>query len=219
MSNDIRLEGVDVAFKGRPLFANVSLHVESGERVALMAPSGTGKTTILRLLSGVSVPDAGRVCMGDVVVSGLSIEQRAAFRATRVGQVFQDASLLPELTAVENVALLSTLTGNPRAAAQKRASELLGALGLANNLAARTWELSGGEAQRVAVARALMVDDVAFLLADEPTASLDLTSANRVVEALLDLSTERSLTMVIATHDDRIAARCDRIVDLIGVTA
>lgn len=90
---------------------------------------------------------------------------------------------------------------------------------MANNLAARTWELSGGEAQRVAVARALMVDDVAFLLADEPTASLDLTSANRVVEALLDLSTERSLTMVIATHDDRIAARCDRIVDLIGVTA
>ena len=200
----------------------VDLTVHAGESVAIMGPSGSGKTTLMHVLSGILTPDAGSVHLagdgtgigpaaGDVVVTALDEEARARLRRERLGFVFQDGLLLPELTAVENVALPLMLSGVPRPGAEAHAAQWLAALGLDGMQARRLGELSGGQAQRVAIARA-QVADPHLVFADEPTGALDSATSASVLDALLDSTVGRGRTLVMVTHDQATADRCSRLV-------
>lgn len=194
----------------------VDLTVEAGESVAIMGPSGSGKTTLMHILSGILTPDAGSVHFTGagtegVEVASLNEEARAKLRRERLGFVFQDGLLLPELTAVENVALPLMLSGVPRPAAESHAAQWLAALGLEGMQTRRLGELSGGQAQRVAIARA-QVADPHVVFADEPTGALDSATSASVLGALLDSTVGRGRTLVMVTHDQATADRCSRLV-------
>lgn len=195
----------------------VSLTVHSGESAAIMGPSGSGKTTLMHLLSGILTPDAGEVRFrtgaGILTVSGMSSEKRAQLRRQRIGFVFQEGLLLPELTAQENVAMPLMLNGAGRHQAQQRADEWLGSLGLTGMEQRRPGELSGGQQQRVAIARA-QVTAPEIVFADEPTGALDSGTSGQVLDALLDSTVSRGAPLVIVTHDPEVAARCSRLIRL-----
>lgn len=192
----------------------VDLEIGHGESVAVMGPSGSGKTTLLHVLSGIIAPDGGSVRLhgGEPLeITSLSEGERARLRRERLGFVFQDGLLLPELTAVENVAMPLMLRGTARAEAQQVAASWLSALGLAGMEERRPGELSGGQRQRVAIARAQAGEpDVVF--ADEPTGALDSDTSSSVIDALIDSTVSRGRTLVVVTHDDDVAARCGRLV-------
>lgn len=195
--------------------AGVDVTVHAGESVAIMGPSGSGKTTLMHVLSGILLPDDGSVLLTDsggapVEVTALDEEARARLRRERLGFVFQDGLLLPELTAQENVALPLMLSGVPRAAAEQHAAQWLAALGLDGMQDRRLGQLSGGQAQRVAIARA-QVADPSVVFADEPTGALDTTTSASVLTALLDSTVGRGRTLVMVTHDEATAARCSRL--------
>ncbi|GAB4359908.1 MAG: ABC transporter ATP-binding protein [Immundisolibacter sp.] len=191
----------------------IDLDIGAGERCAIVGPSGSGKTTLLALLAGLDLPSAGRVWLGDAELSALDEDARAALRRTEVGFVFQNFQLLENLSALDNVALPLELRGEPQARA--RARDMLERVGLAERMHHYPPTLSGGEQQRVALARAF-VGRPRVLFADEPTGSLDRTSAQAVLALMFDLNRAAGTTLVVVTHDDSLAARVDRRLTLSG---
>jgi putative ABC transport system ATP-binding protein len=192
---------------------HVNLSVDPGEFVAIMGPSGSGKSTLLYLVGGLDRPSDGSVRVQDVELSTLDDRALSRLRRTTIGFVFQFFNLLPVLTAQENVALPLILDGCSRADAQQRAGEALAKVGLDGRSTHRPAELSGGQQQRVALARAL-VTEPPLILGDEPTGNLDSRSGDEIVQLLRRAADEWGRTVVIVTHDPRIAAHADRIVFL-----
>jgi putative ABC transport system ATP-binding protein len=197
------------SFGETPALRGASLTVRRGEMVAVMGPSGSGKSTLLHCLAGILVPEQGEVWFGGQRLDTLSDERRSALRRDRFGFVFQSGQLVPELTAEENVALPLLLSGARRGRAMAAARGWFGALGLDGLEHRRSGELSGGQAQRVALARGLVaVPEVLF--ADEPTGSLDSVSGELVMDLLTAAAREHGTTVILVTHDARVAAYADR---------
>lgn len=204
-----------VAGRSLQVLKGLSLSVGQGEMVAIMGASGVGKSTLLHLLGGLDRPDAGRITVGEHVITDMPDADLVAFRNRRVGFVFQFHHLLPEFSAVENAEMPLRIARLAVAEARPRATELLTRVGLAERLDHRPGMLSGGEQQRVAVARAL-VNQPALLLADEPTGDLDERTADSMHALLRDMHREFGLTAILATHNPRLAEQCDRVLRLEG---
>jgi putative ABC transport system ATP-binding protein len=194
-----------------PALRGVDLSVRRGEMVAIMGPSGSGKTTLLNCLSGLDTADEGQIAIEGVSLPEMSDRERTAYRAQRMGFVFQFYNLLPVLSAVENVELPLLVSGVRLREARKRALEALAQVGLAPRANHRPAELSGGERQRTTIARAL-VNRPALVWADEPTGDLDSETADEIMDVLVELNREQGLTFILVTHDRRVGARCGRIV-------
>jgi lipoprotein-releasing system ATP-binding protein len=194
---------------------DLDLRVERGEMVAIVGASGAGKSTLLHLLGGLDRPDSGDVRVGDVGLSAIADAELVAFRNRHVGFVFQFHHLLPEFSAVENAEMPLRIARVRAVEARPRATGLLTRVGLGERLEHRPGMLSGGEQQRVAVARALVMQP-SLLLADEPTGDLDETTADALHRLLRDMHKEFGLTAIIATHNPRLAGQCDRILRLEG---
>jgi ABC-type lipoprotein export system ATPase subunit len=192
----------------------VNLSVDHGEFVALRGASGAGKSTLLHLLGGLDAPDSGSVMFGGQDVAKAGAAGLARLRNQKVGFVFQAYHLLPELDALENVCLPARLARLPGGTVESRARELLERVGLGDRLEHKPFELSGGEQQRVAIARAL-INTPELLLADEPTGNLDSQTGEGIIQLLSTLQKERQTTMVIATHDARVAAGAPRVLQLV----
>jgi putative ABC transport system ATP-binding protein len=186
----------------------LDIHVRAGETVAIVGPSGSGKSTVLGLLAGLDTPSEGRVELLNEPLSELNEDARARLRAGRVGFVFQSFQLLPGLTALENVMLPLELTGEKDASS--KASAMLEKVGLSARAGHQPLQLSGGEQQRVALARAF-VTAPKVLFADEPTGNLDSETGDKVVELMFSLREQQGTAVVLVTHDDSLAQRCDRI--------
>ncbi|WP_424467832.1 ABC transporter ATP-binding protein [Pseudoclavibacter helvolus] len=195
--------------------AEVSIAVRAGEALAIMGASGSGKTTLLHSLAGIITPDSGRIDLygnGDSrEITALSEAKRTDLRRSEFGFVFQEGMLLPELTALENVALAAMLCGVGRSSAEQAAAQWLAAMGLGGMEGRRIGELSGGQAQRVAIARA-QVTGARIVFADEPTGALDSATSADVMSALLAATARAGRSLVVVTHDPDVAARCDRTV-------
>lgn len=218
MSEVLTLRAVRKAYNpGTPsevvVLDGADLTLAAGEVVALVAPSGAGKSTLLHIAGLLDTPDTGAVSLGGVAVPTRDDGRRTALRRETIGFVYQFHHLLPEFSAVENVSLPQRAAGVRRAEARDRAVELLDAVGLAHRLDHRPAELSGGEQQRVAFARAL-ANRPRLLLADEPTGNLDPETSRRVFDMLLALVRRTGLAALVATHNPDLAARMDRIVQL-----
>jgi putative ABC transport system ATP-binding protein len=192
---------------------HVNLKVETGEFVAVMGPSGCGKSTLLHLLGGLDRPSEGGVSIDGTAIADMKDDDLTKLRRRKMGFVFQFYNLIPVLNAVENAALPVTLDGVKPAEAKKRAAEWLKHFGLGDRLASRPDQLSGGQQQRVAVARALVTEPT-LILADEPTGNLDTRSGDEIASLLRQVTKEYKRTVVMVTHDPRIAAYADRIVFL-----
>lgn len=195
------------------VFDRLDLEVTAGQVIALLGASGSGKTTLLNLLSGIDSPDSGRVIIAGTDVHALQEPRRTLFRRHRIGFVFQFFNLIPTLTVAENLSLPLELTAIPPAAAQQRTSELLEAVGLPHTAGRFPDTLSGGEQQRIAVARA-MAHSPDVLLADEPTGNLDGATGERVTSLLVSLAREQGTTMLIVTHSATVAQAADRVLHL-----
>jgi lipoprotein-releasing system ATP-binding protein len=195
------------------VFSDLDLAVEKGEMLAIVGPSGIGKSTLLHLLGGLDRADTGNVSVDNQDLTSMSTDALAKFRNRNVGFVFQFHHLLPEFSAAENVAMPGWIGKMDRDEALERARNLLSELGLAGRIRHYPNQLSGGEQQRVAIARALLADPVLFL-ADEPTGNLDLATSERVFELMRECHNKRGLTSVIVTHNPDLAARCDRIFEM-----
>ncbi|MBB3899855.1 ABC transporter ATP-binding protein [Roseococcus suduntuyensis] len=217
MSDPLRLAGVARRYRTEAgaleVLRDADLTIARGEIVALVAPSGTGKSTLLHLAGLLERPDAGEVFIAGQAAGTLDDGARTAIRRNTIGFVYQFHHLLAEFTAVENVMLPQMTAGVAAGQARTRAAELLGTFGLAARLDHRPGKLSGGEQQRVAIARAL-ANSPALLLADEPTGNLDATTAGIVFAQLLAEARGRGLAALIATHNPELAARMDRVVTL-----
>ena len=218
----ISARSVTKTYGPNTVLRGVSLDIYPGESVAIMGPSGSGKTTLLHALAGIITMDSGSVHIttphpgagpNTVDLSSLTEKQRTALRAGSFGFIFQQGLLVPELTTEENVALAAMLAGGGRAQARVAAVDLLTKLGLGDKLQCRIGELSGGQAQRVAIARS-QVTGAPITFADEPTGALDTTTAHEVMALLLALIPQQGKTLVIVTHDPQVAQRCSRIIHL-----
>lgn len=196
-----------------PVLHDAGLGIARGEVVFLVGPSGSGKTTLLSILGCLLTPDQGSVQVLGQEVSGMSAVERTRFRGQHLGFVFQTFNLFPTLSALDNVALVLTMHGLGCGAARTRAHDLLDQVGLAARSRLRPAQLSTGECQRVAVARAL-ANQPTILLADEPTASLDAGNGQSVMKLLTNLVRERGMTLVVVTHDNRILPVAERILHL-----
>jgi lipoprotein-releasing system ATP-binding protein len=196
---------------------DVELTVGRGEFLALRGASGAGKSTLLHLLGGLDLPSAGEIIFDGSDLRALSARALARLRNRRVGFVFQAYHLLPELSALENVSLPARMARMPREEAAARGRDLLKRVGLGERLEHRPYELSGGEQQRVAIARAL-VNQPDLILADEPTGNLDSHTGEEIIHLLCALREERRATLIMATHDAKIAARAPRVVELVDGT-
>ena len=203
----------DVERRRLHVLRDLELEVERGEMVAIVGASGAGKSTLLHLLGGLDRPDGGEVRVGSVDVGRIADAELVAFRNRHVGFVFQFHHLLPEFSAVENAEMPLRIARVSAAQARPRATTLLTRVGLGDRLEHRPGMLSGGEQQRVAVARALVMQP-SLLLADEPTGDLDETTADALHQLLRDMHAEFGLTAIIATHNPRLAAQCDRVLRL-----
>jgi lipoprotein-releasing system ATP-binding protein len=211
----IRAENVRKVFRrdgyDLEVLKGVSLSVPTGEMVAVVGVSGAGKTTLLQILGTLDRPTTGRVLYGGRDVSGLPEEEMAAVRNRSVGFVFQFHNLLPEFTVLENVMLPCLIARMDPREARHRAESLLGEVGLSERVAHRTGEISGGEQQRAAICRALVMEP-SVLLADEPTGNLDRQTASGVVDLLVELNRRRGLSLLMVTHNDRVADRMHRVI-------
>jgi putative ABC transport system ATP-binding protein len=196
-----------------PVLQGLELTAAAGEKLAIMGRSGSGKSTLLNLISGIDFPDAGTVQVGGCEVSSLGEPARTLFRRAHVGFVYQFFNLIPTLDVAENVRLVLELNGVRGAQARARTQVALEQVGLAARSASAVQDLSGGEQQRVAVARAL-VHEPPLVLADEPTGNLDETSAAEVLALLEELTRRRGSTLIVVTHDEELAARADRVLEL-----
>jgi putative ABC transport system ATP-binding protein len=193
------------------ILRDIGLHIGRGEAVGLLGPSGSGKSTLLMVMTGLERPDSGSVKVDGEELQRLNEDALARFRGKNVGIVFQAFHLIPTMTALENVAVPLELAGIPDAL--DRAEAELAAVGLAERIHHYPAELSGGEQQRVALARAL-APNPSILVADEPTGNLDETTGRDIVELLFRGHSERGTTLVLVTHDNALAARCDRVIQL-----
>jgi len=204
---------LELSFGRSLVLHDVDFTIERGEVVAVMGPSGSGKSTLLHCLAGLLAPDAGEVHMDGERIDTLSERRRSTIRLSRMGFVFQFGDLIPELTIVENVELPLRLTGTGRRAARARAVDILSRLEIEQVADRRVNEVSGGQAQRAAVARAL-IHEPAVVFADEPTGSLDTLAGELVLEALVGAAREQKTAVVLVTHEPRVAAYADREVML-----
>jgi len=206
----VRLVGVTRFFSAtQPILKDLSLVLLPGERVALQGESGVGKSTLLNLIAGLDVPDAGTIEIAGRRIDNLSTAERTLFRRTELGFVFQAFHLLPHLSALQNTMLPVMLAGTPEALARKRALTILDELGIAARAEAKPGELSGGEQQRVALARAL-VHRPKLVLADEPTGNLDPATARLALDLLLAQCARHGITLLMVTHSPETAALADR---------
>lgn len=210
----IQLEGITKSFGALKVLKGIDLHIGKGEVVSIVGPSGAGKTTLLQIMGTLDTPGSGTVLIEGTNVSRMKEKELSAFRNTRIGFVFQFHQLLPEFTARENVMIPALIAGHPVKDAAARADELLEFMGLAERGAHKPNELSGGEKQRVAVARAL-VNNPAVILADEPSGSLDTQNKAELHKLFFDLRDRFGQTFVIVTHDEGLAGLTDRTIHLV----
>ncbi|MGF1698817.1 ABC transporter ATP-binding protein [Photobacterium makurazakiensis] len=190
---------------------NLDLIIEQGEFVAVMGPSGSGKTTLLNMVGGIDKPTSGSVQIDDCDICTLDEKKLIAFRRDHIGFIFQDYSLLPVLTALENVEFVMQLQGHDEAICRQRASDLLDEVGLETQKHKRPAKLSGGQQQRVAVARAL-APRPRFVMADEPTANLDAKSTSELLDIMQQLNEKEGTTFIFSTHDPRVIKRAKRVI-------
>jgi putative ABC transport system ATP-binding protein len=207
------LKRVPLADGELEILKGIDLEIKAHESVAIVGASGSGKSTLLGLMAGLDVASSGKVWVDGVELSAMDEDERAALRADKVGFVFQSFQLLPALTALENVMLPLELHGSDDALA--RAQSFLQRVGLADRMDHYPNQLSGGEQQRVAIARAFAAEP-AILFADEPTGNLDTATGTRVIDLLFEINREQGTTLVLVTHEQRLADRCDRRFHLDG---
>ncbi|MET8119996.1 ABC transporter ATP-binding protein [Micromonospora sp. NPDC005291] len=209
MSVVIEARDVEFSFGRTPALRGASIAVDAGEILAIMGPSGSGKSTLLHCLAGILVPDSGEILFDGARVDTMAETARSSLRRDRFGFVFQFGQLVPELTAAENVALPLLLSGVRRTEALRRAYAWFERLGLDGMEQRRSGELSGGQAQRVALARGLVAEPQ-ILFADEPTGALDSLTGEQVMDLLVSAAREQGTTVILVTHEARIAAYADR---------
>lgn len=210
----IELEGITKSFGSLQVLKGIDLTIGKGEIVSIVGPSGAGKTTLLQIMGTLDKPDSGRLVLNGTEVSRLNESRLSAFRNKEIGFVFQFHQLLPEFTALENVTIPALIGGDSAASARKRAMELLEMMGLQERASHKPAELSGGEKQRVAVARAL-VNHPSVVLADEPSGSLDTQNKEELHGLFFDLRDRLGQTFVIVTHDEGLASNTDRKIHII----
>jgi lipoprotein-releasing system ATP-binding protein len=209
----IELQGITKSFGSLQVLKGIDLHIDRGEVVSIVGPSGAGKTTLLQIMGTLDRPDAGSVCVDGIDVTSLSNKKLADFRNRHIGFVFQFHQLLPEFTALENIMIPAYIAGTSQKAAKQRAQELLQFMQLADRASHKPSELSGGEKQRIAVARAL-VNNPAVILADEPSGSLDSKNKQELHQLFFDLRDQFGQTFVIVTHDETLATLTDRTIHI-----
>ena len=209
----IEINNITKSFGALQVLKGIDLQIGKGEVVSIVGPSGAGKTTLLQIIGTLDKPDTGTVCIDDVNVTSLSQKKLSGFRNTRLGFVFQFHQLLPEFTAIENIMIPAYIAGKSRKEARMRAEELLQFMGLSERASHKPNELSGGEKQRIAVARALM-NNPSVILADEPSGSLDTKNKAELHQLFFDLRDKYGQTFVIVTHDESLAAITDRTIHL-----
>ena len=195
------------------VFNNIQLTVMPGETVAIIGSSGAGKSTLLQLLGGLDKPSSGVVSVCGKKIADITERQRCELRNTHLGFIYQFHHLFPEFSAIENVAMPLLIAGVSKKIIQEKSEKLLAQVGLKNRMNHRVSELSGGERQRIAIARAL-VNNPACVLADEPTGNLDHSTADIVFDLMLDLNREHQTSFVIVTHNEALAKRCGRVLEL-----
>lgn len=209
----INLKGITKSFGSLQVLKGIDLDIHKGEIVSIVGPSGAGKTTLLQIMGTLDNADAGTVVIDNMDVTRLGQKEMARFRNSHLGFVFQFHQLLPEFTALENIMIPALIAKTPAREARKRASELLGFLGLQERAEHKPNELSGGEKQRVAVARAL-INNPSVILADEPSGSLDTQNKSELHQLFFDLRDKLGQTFVIVTHDEELASITDRTIHL-----
>ena len=209
----IDIKGIKKSFGSLEVLKGIDLTIQKGEIVSIVGPSGAGKTTLLQIIGTLDRPDAGSVCVDAIDTTTLSRKALSDFRNRHIGFVFQFHQLLPEFTALENIMIPAYIAGTSNKAARQRAEELLRFMGLSDRANHKPNELSGGEKQRVAVARAL-VNNPAVILADEPSGSLDTKNKEELHQLFFDLRDQFGQTFVIVTHDEQLAHITDRTIQM-----
>ena len=209
----IDIKDITKSFGSLQVLKGIDLHIDKGEVVSIVGPSGAGKTTLLQIIGTLDRPDTGSVCVDGIDTTQLSQKKLSDFRNRHVGFVFQFHQLLPEFTAIENIMIPAYIAGTSNKEARQRASELLDFMGLSDRATHKPNELSGGEKQRVAVARAL-VNNPAVILADEPSGSLDSKNKAELHQLFFDLRNQFGQTFVIVTHDEQLSQITDRTIRL-----
>ena len=209
----IQINNITKSFGSLQVLKGISLHINKGEVVSIVGPSGAGKTTLLQIIGTLDRPDGGQVVVDGINTTRLSTDKLSDFRNQHLGFVFQFHQLLPEFTAIENIMIPAFIAGKSRSEARRRAEELLDFMGLADRATHKPAELSGGEKQRVAVARAL-VNNPEVILADEPSGSLDSKNKEELHRLFFDLRDKFGQTFVIVTHDEGLAQITDRTIHL-----
>ena len=209
----IQTEGITKSFGSLQVLKGIDLTIGEGEIVAIVGPSGAGKTTLLQIIGTPDAPDSGKLYINGIETVRLSEEKLAAFRNRNIGFVFQFHQLLPEFTALENVMIPALIAREKPAVAEKRAKEILDFMNLTDRMSHKPNELSGGEKQRVAVARAL-INNPSVILADEPSGSLDTKNKEELHKLFFDLRNQMHQTFVIVTHDEQLATDTDRVIHI-----
>ena len=209
----IQTEGITKSFGSLQVLKGIDLTIGEGEIVAIVGPSGAGKTTLLQISGTLDAPDSGKLYINGTETVRLSEEKLAAFRNRNIGFVFQFHQLLPEFTALENVMIPALIAREKPAVAEKRAKEILDFMNLTDRMSHKPNELSGGEKQRVAVARAL-INNPSVILADEPSGSLDTKNKEELHKLFFDLRNQMHQTFVIVTHDEQLATDTDRVIHI-----
>lgn len=209
----IDIKGIKKSFGSLEVLKGIDLHIDKGEVVSIVGPSGAGKTTLLQIIGTLDRPDAGTITIDGIDVNKLSSKKLSDFRNQHIGFVFQFHQLLPEFTAIENIMIPAYIAGVSHREARQRAEELLEFMGLSDRASHKPNELSGGEKQRVAVARALM-NHPAVILADEPSGSLDSKNKEELHQLFFDLRDKFGQTFVIVTHDEQLASITDRTIHM-----
>ena len=209
----IQTQGITKSFGNLQVLKGIDLTINKGEVVAIVGPSGAGKTTLLQIIGTLDTPDNGKLFINETETGKLSEKELAAFRNKNIGFVFQFHQLLPEFTALENVMIPALIAREKASDAEKRAKEILDFMKLADRMTHKPAELSGGEKQRVAVARAL-INNPAVILADEPSGSLDTKNKEELHSLFFELRDQMHQTFVIVTHDEQLAANTDRVIHI-----
>lgn len=209
----IEINNITKSFGSLQVLKGIDLHIERGEVVSIVGPSGAGKTTLLQIIGTLDRPDSGTICVDGIEVNQLSRKALADFRNRHLGFVFQFHQLLPEFTAIENIMIPAYIAGHSGKTTKERATELLQFMGLSDRAHHKPNELSGGEKQRVAVARAL-INNPAVILADEPSGSLDTKNKSELHQLFFDLRDKFGQTFVIVTHDETLATLTDRTIHM-----